>query len=301
MPKYLAQWLVIALASTGYVYVLVTAVKVASPDYKDVIADVLFSLCSLGLMFAVEDVRKLRSLYTLLLSATVFMFLGYALDTLDEFYSDSWVLDDDVEDILQALGFLLLITGVYLWVGFHKKQNRLLTQLAETDSLTGLLNRRAFIQRANQEIHRVSRVQGEVSVLVFDVDHFKSINDQLGHPYGDYVLQEIAKVTQDVLRVNDFFARFGGEEFIVLVQEAGSLKVPGVAEKIRQAICGHTFSYQGKQHTCSISLGVASLAVPERPAQDTLNKLIEMADTALYKAKSQGRNCVCIAGGEFSC
>ena len=169
-------------------------------------------------------------------------------------------------------------------------------RLATTDPLTGLLNRRAFFNRAQEEVTRIKRYPGDLSLIMLDLDHFKLVNDSHGHITGDNVLRHAAKIMQREVRENDLVARYGGEEFVMLLIETSCELAMTIAERIRSAIEASPYiSDTGLQVGFTVSLGVVS---NDTGAVDTeLDKLLAKADEALYKAKGSGRNrayCACI-------
>jgi diguanylate cyclase (GGDEF)-like protein len=156
--------------------------------------------------------------------------------------------------------------------------------LATTDALTGLLNRRRFDEKLYECFLALPRIGRHFAVLMLDVDHFKRINDVYGHPVGDRVLKEIAKVIAQNTRSTDTVARFGGEEFCVLLPAVTDKEEPMVvAEKIRTAIQAHTFENVGE---ITLSIGISFSAYNDAAAPEVIRR----ADEALYKAKAQGRN-----------
>ena len=169
-----------------------------------------------------------------------------------------------------------------------EEKNIALELLAAEDSLTGLLNRGQFIRWASKEITNIQRRGIAACLILFDIDYFKSINDNYGHPAGDKILQSIAKIMRDCLPKTDLIARFGGEEFIVMQQ--GTLQ-EGImaAETVRLAIQEHCFEFENKRIAVTISAGVAPI-VPQET--ETFRHSYIHADNALYRAKSNGRNRV---------
>lgn len=163
-----------------------------------------------------------------------------------------------------------------------KRSNRRLTTLATTDPLTGAFNRRHFENRVDAEVARAQRDGKPLSLMIFDIDHFKKVNDRFGHRVGDEVLVELTQLAQEHARDNDVLARWGGEEFIMLLPDCDALEAHQAAEKLRQTISNHHFDVVG-QLTCSF--GVAQ-ALPGEPLQTWVNR----ADAALYGAKDTGRN-----------
>ncbi len=165
-----------------------------------------------------------------------------------------------------------------------RRQNRALQILATQDPLTGCLNRRAFFERFEIEFHRARRYGHDFGCIMVDIDHFKSVNDNHGHPVGDKVLQKVSHILRDCLRGSDVVCRYGGEEFCLSLTETGMKGAMKTAERIRQTISANPIF--GIQVT--VSLGVSSLEqAPGNPSE-----LLSQADKALYKAKNGGRNRV---------
>ena len=161
-----------------------------------------------------------------------------------------------------------------------------LQEYADRDGLTGIANRRYFEGRLRDEYTRWQRYGGDMSVLLFDLDHFKKINDQFGHVVGDTVLREMAQRVAQVVRLQDTFGRFGGEEFALLLPCTPLEDAMQVAEKIRHAIGDLPVDVQGVCVPVTASVGGAAARVGV-PNYDVL---INEADAALYSAKRQGRN-----------
>jgi two-component system cell cycle response regulator len=168
-------------------------------------------------------------------------------------------------------------------------------RLATTDGLTGLINRRAFVQELKREIDRASRTGSPTSLLLLDLDHFKTINDTHGHGAGDAVLVAVAKTLQKESRAYDLVGRWGGEEFIVALPSTGEDRALIVAERLREAIAKlKVTSHDGTAVTLSASIGAAQLA----PNAESLDQLVDRADRAMYRAKVGGRNRVCKAASD---
>lgn len=158
-------------------------------------------------------------------------------------------------------------------------------QQAIQDSLTGIFNRLAYEERMEQEFARWKRYYQPLVILIFDIDHFKKINDTYGHKAGDKALKLIAKTLQKNLRESDFLARFGGEEFLVLMPQTELAAALGAADKLRQAVKSNQFHYQQKRVHITISCGAAQFQ-----EGDSIDSAFQRADQALYKAKQLGRN-----------
>ena len=160
--------------------------------------------------------------------------------------------------------------------------------IANRDALTGLLNRRAFLPLAKDALGDFRRVQRPLSVLMIDIDHFKRVNDRYGHPAGDVVIRKVGTIINDTIRTTDKVARFGGEEFVVLLNDNNAAGAAIIAERIRQTVASTVFEADNDRLLATISIGIA-----EAEKFDTdIDRIIERADRALYEAKSRGRNCM---------
>lgn len=164
-----------------------------------------------------------------------------------------------------------------------------LMKLSREDPLTGLYNRRTILDLLEEEINRVLRYKHPLSVLMMDIDHFKQINDQWGHPAGDEVLKSFAAKCQSVMRENDKMGRFGGEEFVMVLPETGTADASLVAERIREMTS--EMNTKAKRGATEIPVTV-SIGVTTASDGDDVEAVIARADDAMYQAKSRGRNCV---------
>ena len=160
---------------------------------------------------------------------------------------------------------------------------------AVTDELTGLYNRRAFADIAEKEVGRARRYQRPLALILFDIDHFKNVNDTHGHLVGDQVLRVLAAAVRKTVRATDTICRFGGEEFIVLMPEAKPDEALTMAERLREKVSDITVVAPGGTLSLTISLGFAGL---EPDKDETLESLIGRSDKAMYEAKAAGRNTV---------
>ncbi|MDB4907621.1 MAG: diguanylate cyclase [Gemmatimonadetes bacterium] len=173
-----------------------------------------------------------------------------------------------------------------------RADNKRLEALATTDSLTRLLNRRALTDRLAAELDRARRFEFPITCLVADIDFFKDINDQRGHLAGDEVLRQFAELLASAARTIDIVARYGGEEFVVLLPETAPDGGMIFAERMRERISHHVFALaEGGPVHLTASIGVASFP---NPRVESAEDLFARADEALYRAKSGGRNQVCI-------
>ncbi|HVB17609.1 MAG TPA: PleD family two-component system response regulator [Stellaceae bacterium] len=164
--------------------------------------------------------------------------------------------------------------------------------LALTDDLTGLYNRRYVFAHLNELLARMPASGADISVLLFDIDHFKLVNDRHGHPAGDEVLRELAGRAVRQVRSVDLVGRLGGEEFIVVMPETNLAGAMIVAERFRAAVAGELFVLQGESEKLSVTVSIG-VAVASEDAE-TLENLLKRADDALYIAKNAGRNQVAV-------
>jgi diguanylate cyclase (GGDEF)-like protein len=170
----------------------------------------------------------------------------------------------------------------------QKELVKKLETLANTDSLTGVWNRRYVLNLAEQETQRCQRYNRPLSVLMIDIDHFKCVNDTYGHAIGDEVLIMMTETVMNYLRTVDVLGRFGGEEFVALLPETDSKAAVITAERIRENIEKMTIPINGKLVSITVSIGVGSY----QKNDTSIDLIIKRADEALYQAKNQGRNQV---------
>jgi two-component system cell cycle response regulator len=164
-----------------------------------------------------------------------------------------------------------------------------LYRLAIHDALTGLYNKRYLMDYLQREIDRSARYSRPLALIIFDIDHFKSINDTMGHLAGDLTLRELASRLRSEICKDDLLARYGGEEFAAVLTEADQAAAAELAEQLRLTVEKHPLTFEGRRYAVTISLGVASVQGDEAlPPQE----LIRRADERLYRAKREGRNRV---------
>ncbi|MCL2720507.1 MAG: sensor domain-containing diguanylate cyclase [Treponema sp.] len=167
-----------------------------------------------------------------------------------------------------------------------KQMGFVLESMAKCDSLTGIYNRRHFMESTKIDIDRIRRTNEDCFVILFDLDRFKSINDIHGHYIGDNVLIETTSRIKTIIRPYDIFARYGGEEFIIYLSGINKRSIIDMAERLRLSLCDKKFEYEGVSLDSSASFGIAQII------EYDINKAIMHADKALYKAKNEGRNKV---------
>lgn len=213
-----------------------------------------------------------------------------------------WTLSESsIPDFMQAgalhafafLVYLLMISGKSF--GFIWMQNQLITNalsaLARTDGLTGVLNRRTLLEGLQQELDRTERYTHALTLVMLDIDHFKSINDRYGHVAGDHALVELAKHLRRSLRKQDLIGRFGGEEFVLVLPDTDSDKAFEVIERVRSELERLQIGPQNHPFSITASFGIAEFGRHGNSA----DQLLQQADSAMYTAKAQGRNRTLLA------
>jgi len=193
---------------------------------------------------------------------------------------------------------LAVYRGITNWDTCFPYQKKLMNRIKEDakkmsmiDAVTGLLNHYGFNRTLEREVRRAQRYESQLSIIVFDIDRFKLINDTYGHLRGDEVLKAVAQILRKNLREADIAARQGGDEFAIILPQISKTETFAVAEKLRYRVEEFDFIFEGKRIPITLSIGVASLAggIKEAPL------LFDKADQAMYRAKKSGRNKTCIA------
>lgn len=164
-----------------------------------------------------------------------------------------------------------------------------LEELSATDELTGVYNRRHLMQRLKEAFAEVERYHHPLSLMLFDIDHFKQINDTYGHSAGDDVLRALPGIIKPKVRQEDIMARYGGEEFVLLLPNTTCTAAVELADRVREMVASHTFTCGSQKLHITISIGVAGLPVDEVA---TPEEMLDIADKRLYVAKHLGRNRV---------
>jgi len=201
-------------------------------------------------------------------------------------------------NLLYILTLIIIVIVVLVMLGFRKSmQDRkrfeiALFEMANTDKLTGIYNRRRFLELLEIEIDKFNRYKSNPCIMLFDIDHFKNVNDTYGHQVGDEVLVGLAGICKKVLRKTDIFSRYGGEEFILFLPEIDEENALNVAEKLRNTIASTPIPSSEGEISITISIGFTLFKTVDALSMDSL---IKQADDALYKAKNRGRNQVVCA------
>jgi len=184
----------------------------------------------------------------------------------------------------------LLIAGIALFVSIrvlNTYQSRI-EHLAQIDTLTGIANRQTFQETIEIALEHAKISQKPLSFAILDIDDFKDVNDTYGHLAGDYILVELTKRIQGVIRSGDFFARWGGEEFVVIFNDCSVNTAFEIADRIRQVAINNSIVYEKQAIVITLSIGLTSFS-----QHDSSIEIIKRADKALYSAKTHGKNSVC--------
>jgi diguanylate cyclase (GGDEF)-like protein len=231
-----------------------------------------------------------------------FWFIDAVLDYVlfyDETFLDLVIRQISPVEIYIRLIVLVLFTVFgFVMAGVLASRRRLeeeLQRLAISDSLTGIFNRRHFFEIAKREMERSKRYKHHLTIILFDIDRFKRVNDTYGHQTGDQVLQILSALWRENLREIDVIARYGGEEFIVLLPETNLESAQQVAERLRVKVAEQNVPVGKDYISFTISLGVAS----GDHGEHALDKVLSCADQALYTAKERGRNQTVIWNGSM--
>src|SRR3989344_227189 len=225
-----------------------------------------------------------------MLGITAFFFVAIAIGALISRFLPTWMPETDTVQTVLAISASGLSISVCFVLGYIVVMRLVyrLQHLSQHDSLTGLLNRRAIENSLDKEAQRLQRFGEIYSVMLVDIDHFKRINDPLGHAAGDEVLRAVATILKDHAREVDRVARYGGEEFCVLLPHTDHEGALQAAERLRSAVHRTDIPWQDEQICVTISTGLATAQDPDEP----LHALLKRADDALYCAKTEGRNRV---------
>jgi diguanylate cyclase (GGDEF)-like protein len=195
-----------------------------------------------------------------------------------------------------GLIYLIIRYVARVFIGDLNRAEQQLREMASHDFLTSLLNRREAYRQISEEMGRVARTGRPVAFIIFDIDHFKRLNDTYGHNAGDMVLKQLAVKLMSALRDYDIACRYGGEEFLVVAPETDLEQALKLAERLRMTIAATDFSTGTEDISVTVSIGVSMLQ-----QSDSIETAISRADVALYQAKENGRNRVCSSGDKAGC
>jgi diguanylate cyclase (GGDEF)-like protein/PAS domain S-box-containing protein len=199
--------------------------------------------------------------------------------------------DTTIAPVQDGAGQVTSYIAIKIDITERKQMETKLEQLATTDDLTGVLNRRQMTTLADQELERAHRYHHPTSAIILDIDFFKKINDHYGHATGDLAIKHVAQILRDNLRHVDYLGRYGGDEFTIVMPETNAAGAQEIAERLRSAVEQRPLPHNPQAISLSISLGVACIAGVANQPIIHFDGAIQLADHALYAAKSAGRNC----------
>jgi len=243
----------------------------------------LINLYILVIIFCALTLGKTITLLEFGLIAALYFYLGHAT------YYQSGILSLQLSEVMILFAPFLLVGYITtLLAADLQRATDHLTEISNTDELTGLKNRRAFNTTLNTEISKASRYKRPFAILMIDADNLKPVNDKFGHEAGDKLIKTIARVIRESVREVDLVARYGGDEFVVLMSESSRSNAGVVAERVRRAVENTSFSVSGERIHSTVSIGIASFPT------DTPNgeEMLAIADKQLYTCKSMGKNVI---------
>jgi len=243
----------------------------------------LLSLYMLVIIASALALGKLITFLELALITAVYFYINYPVYTMNDFTVN------DFSNFMTVFVPILLIAYVTIMLAAdvqHGKQA--LKLLSETDDMTGFKNKRSFNTALKTEFNKAARYSRTFSIVMIDADNLKEVNDNYGHGAGDRLIKLMASNIQECLRISDIIARYGGDEFIVLMPETNILDAKEAGEKVRSAIQNAAFDMRGSRVTSSVSIGISGF--PED--SNNIDVLTDCADKALYESKRTGRNRV---------
>lgn len=226
---------------------------------------------------------KLTTLLEFILITCIYLYLGYPV-----FEGKAFSLDDFTHLMIQFAPFLLIAYLITMLAADLHFARRMFQFMSETDELTGLLNKRAFVKFSSREIAKSERYSHPFSIMMIDADSLKMVNDKYGHEAGDKLIRTMANTIRITLRDTDILARYGGDEFIVFLPETSAEDALEVAERVRQAVELIVFRVISKQIPVTASVGVATYPTDTGEPDEVMN----LADRAMYFSKQKGRNKV---------
>jgi len=251
--------------------------------YTGMVDSPLLNLYLLVIIACAITLGKIMTLLEVALIASCYLYMGHIT------YADALFAPQTFTTLMAKFSPFLLVAYITSMLAADMLQaKKRITLLSHTDDLTGLLNMRAFNLVLEKEIARVMRHALPFTVIMIDIDRLKGINDQFGHTTGSRLIKTIAESIKDCVRTSDVLARYGGDEFVILMSHTSTAHAHTAAERIRTAIHNTSFDMNGARISSTVSIGIASFPECTEYATDVLDK----ADIALYKSKQGGRNRV---------
>ena len=243
----------------------------------------LLNLYILVIIVSSLTLGKIITFLEFLLITVVYFLLGQAV------YSTNTFTFVDFGEVMYLFTPILLVGYITTLLAadvYYAREE--LMQLSETDELTGLKNRRAFNKELSMEVKKAIRYQRPFAFMMLDADNLKIVNDQHGHEVGDRLIVSVAQVIKDSLRETDILARYGGDEFVIMLPDTNDARAFDVAERIRIAVENTSINAEGNRVSSTLSIGISNYPVDSENIEDITKK----ADKALYASKHSGRNVV---------
>ena len=243
----------------------------------------LLSLYILVIIVSALTLGKIITFLEFLLITAVYFFLGQTS------YATSTFNFVDFGEVMILFGPILLVGYITSLLAADVDYAREeLIQLSDTDELTGLKNRRAFNSTLSMEVKKAIRYERPFAIVMLDADYLKQVNDQYGHDVGDKLIISLSQVMKDSLRETDLLARYGGDEFVIMLPDTSDAKAYDVAERIRLAVENTSINAGGNRVSSTLSIGLACFPVDS----ENIEEITQKADKALYASKHRGRNVV---------
>jgi len=273
------------VALQAWVFPFVYKVDFYNIFFKSVITVILFCL-----LIKLQKVKHNPDLHKYLVSGFFFLFITILTSTLDEIFIQPWLLNALFKDVGQVVGFILVFSGINKWIIQNSDQSFKLKKLSETDELTNLYTRRHFNDLLSNVLSTQHIAKESFSILLINIDNFKLINEKYSQAGGDVVLKRLANKLTDCVRKTDTIARWGGEEFIILLNNSNDVIAKQVAEIIRtnsELLC---VEYNQDIINITVSIGATTYQNEVKSSE-----LINRAEQCLSEAKKSGKNKVLIS------
>ncbi|HFC30502.1 MAG TPA: GGDEF domain-containing protein [Oceanospirillales bacterium] len=258
-------------------------------NYFDLVTNFILLLITFYLIYITQKNSTNKSgFYYYTSIGFAFVYFGLFILTFNQLFSYRQDAIEMAFKLLSVIGYGLLAIGVSKWVNYNNERQDELSIQANTDELTGILNRRSFTSFLKFEFKKAQSRPEPFALLIIDIDFFKNINDSYGHQVGDEILKCLAKLMKESFRQADKVCRWGGEEFAILLPYTTLNNAQTVAEKIRASVENSSFDNNGVEIKYTISVGISEFLSSDK----SLDDIIKRTDDALYKAKNEGRNCI---------
>ena len=258
--------------------------------YSNLVTESILTLMTAILFIYIGALRG-RHFYQFLNYGFYLLFVSFATDALDQLFLHGRVQTTILEKSVLIIGYFLVFIGIKQWLQEFTQMNKTLTRQATTDDLTGLLNRRGFIQKLHSMANNEADNQ-PIAILIGDLDNFKRINDHNGHIVGDAVLKFCSSQIRSQLNKQQWVGRWGGEEFAIASPKTTPDQAMQLAEQIRAHIASNSYQHEGAELRITISMGLSQLGASDY----NIYNAIQRADKALYQSKANGRNQTTVAG-----